>query len=298
MNNSRIALFSVLLMASCTITPSQGGENEKIKEWSARLSNPVSQPTIFEAPTIQAEIRPMIMHQRLSQNTSFPAFTSGGDFQVYALQLRYPITERLAFIATKDGWIDFNPKSNPLTGGDQEGFADIAGGLKYAIFENGEFLVTPGLIFETTVGQTEVFQGNGDGLFRPFVSVGWEPEPEINVLGNLGASLPSHGSQETQSIDWHLHVDYEMTETFSPLVEINGIYYSRNAKALPINFEGGDLINIGSGMVAGQNVITGAIGARFKIARNVDIGAAYGFPLSSRDDLFKDRITVDCTLTF
>ena len=35
-------------------------------------------------------------------------------------------------------------------------------------------LVTPGLIFEASNGSRDVFQGNGDGLLRPFVSAGYD----------------------------------------------------------------------------------------------------------------------------
>ena len=296
---TQLPLFAFLLaLPSCAIPSSdlsaRRGTAPPDKSWSQRVSNPVTQPTAFEAPTIQGEIRLMIIHQRLPKSSIF----GGGDFQVYAVQVRVPITERLAIIATKDGWIDFNPKSNPVTGGDQEGFADVAAGLKYALYEGEKVLVTPGLVFETTVGDSDVFQGNGDGVFRPFVSAAWEPEPEINVLGSLGATLPVHGAQETQSIDYHLHVDYEVNEWFSPLVEVHGIYYSKNARALPIAFEGGDLINLGAAGVAGQTVVTGAVGARFMWSEQMSMGVAYGVPLTSRNDLYKDRVTIDFTWKF
>lgn len=254
----------------------------------------MTQPTLFESPVVQGEVRPLFIHQNLPKGSIF----GGGDFQVYALQLRVPITERLAFIATKDGYIDLNPNA----GKDQEGFADVAAGLKFVAFEHKAtgILVTPGFTFEVDVGEHQVFQGNGDGLLRPFVSVAWDPSsvPELNVVANVGFSLPMDSAHETQSLDYHGHVSYEVAPGVMPLVEIHGITYTRNAKALAVGFEGGDLINLGASGVAGQTVVTGAVGARFRVNDGLQFGIAWGVPLSDRQDLFKSRLTIDASITF
>jgi hypothetical protein len=294
--SQRVILLSssLSLLAACVATP-----RPEIKQtafpatgaWSSKLPHPVSQPTIFETPAVDRSIRPMFMHQRLPETSVF----SGGDFQVYAVQLRVPITERLGFIATKDGYIDFNPGN----GNDEEGFADVAAGLKYALVTDDAsgLIVTPGVVYEVDVGNHDVFQGNGDGLLRPFVSAGAD-RGELNVLGAVGFNLPMNGSDETHSLDYHLHASYDVTPHVQPLVEVHGITYTRNARALPVNFEGGDLINLGASRVAGQSVFVGAIGARFPLSDRVSLGATYEFPLGSRNDLLADRVSVDAVITF
>lgn len=287
MKKSLLLVLSFFLPSCSAVVQ---GEDSAVRQWSTRVSNPVGQPTAFEAPTIQAEIRPVVLHQRIPTSSVL----GGGDFQVVAVQARLPVTDRLAILATKDGWIDLNPGGAP----DKEGYADIAGGIKYALYEGNNLLVTPGLTYEFGSGQTKVFQGNGDGMFRPFVSAAYEPAPELNLIGSLGANLPTNRSAESQSIDLHLHADYEVNAWFSPMVELHGIHYSRSGRALPVNVEGGDLINLGATMVGGQNVVTGALGARFRFADNLSLGAIYGFPLTNRQDLFKDRVTVSLSWTF
>ena len=86
-------------------------------------------------------------------------------------------------------------------------------------------------MFEADVGNHDVFQGNGDGLLRPFVSAGLD-QGELNLLAAVGFNLPMNGSDETHSIDYHLHASYDVTPHFQPLIEVHGISYTRNAKAL------------------------------------------------------------------
>lgn len=248
-------------------------------------------PTIFESPVVERSARPMVLYQRLPETSIF----QGGDFQVYALQLRVPITERLGFIATKDGYIDLNPDA----GSDETGFADVAAGLKYAVIDDkaSGLIVSPGFVFEFDVGNHDVFQGNGDGLLRTFVAAGLVKE-KLNLIGNIGFNLPMNGDDESHSVDYHVHASYDVHPNIQPLVELHGITYTRNGDALPVNFEGGDLINLGSTGVAGQSVFTGAVGARFPVNDMVSFGAAYEFPIGSRHDLLRDRITLDAVISF
>lgn len=285
-------LSSLCLLVACQSGPPQPTPaTATTTSWNKRLPQPVSQPTIFESPVVEGSARPMVMYQRLPETSIF----QGGDFQVYALQVRVPITERLGFIATKDGYIDLNPDA----GSDEEGFADVAAGLKYVIAADADsgLLVTPGIVFEADVGNHDVFQGNGDGVLRPFVSAGLD-RGALNLLGAVGFNLPVDGAAETHSLDYHLHASYDAARWLQPLVEVHGISYTRNARALPVNFEGGDLINLGANRVAGQSVFMAAVGARFPLDDTVSLGVAYEFPLGARNDLLADRVTVDAVVSF
>lgn len=253
--------------------------------WTKRLIEPVTQPTIFESPVIDTQVRPMHMIHGLPSDSVF----AGGTVNITAVQARYAVDDRLAIIATKDGYIDLDPDA----GSHESGLADIAAGAKYVVIDDPDsgLLVTPGAVFEFDSGDKDVFQGNGDGLLRAFVSAGLDRE-EWNFLGNLGLNLPLDNDAESTSIDWHAHASYAVTPDFYPLVELNGITWIAEGDATPFDFEGGDLINLGA-QDGNGTVVSGALGARYFFSDNLQVGAAYEVPLTSREDILDDRFTID-----
>lgn len=266
-------------------TPSDG------KAWRSRLIEPLTQPTIFESPVIDSQLRPIVMlHTIPDDNAALP----DADVRIYALQARLALSSKLALIATKDGYIQLEPSG----GGDEDGFADIAGGLKYAFYEDPDagVIVTAGALYETTTGDEEVLQGNGDGVIRPFLSAGYDGG-QLNLLGALGYNHPLDDDAESTSFDYHLHLSYELTADFAPVLELNGVTWTDSGAALGVDFEGGDLINLGASDADGS-LLSGALGARYRLADNLAIGAAYEVPLSSREDILNDRITFDLVWSF
>ena len=257
--------------------------------WRDRLVDPVSQPTLFESPVIETNIEPIIISQEFPSDSIF----DGGGFNVIAVQARLAITDRFALIATKDGWIDLDPD----TGSDETGLADIAGGFKYALIDDPELglLVTPGLTLEVPAGDDRVFQNNGDGVLRPFVSAA-QDYGATEIVANVGYSLPLEGDEESSSVDYHLMIAHEVSEGVSPLIEFNGITYTSDGDALPVDFEGGDLINLGASDVDGNTVISGALGVRWRINPRILFGATYEIPVTSREDLLDSRLTLDVIL--
>ena len=270
-----LILASVLLTTSCV---ARG-------PWSERFIDPVSAGTTFESPVIESSLEAHAVRQEFPDDSVF----GGGEFTLLALQARLAVSERLAVIATKDGFIDLQPDA----GADETGLADIAGGVKYMAYANPDtgIIVTPGLIFEFASGDEEVFQGNGDGLLRPFVSAGWDRD-KLNVLSAVGFNQPLDTDAETSSLDYHLHVSYEALTNFFPLVEVNGITYTSNGAALPVDFEGGDLINLGATDVSGQTVISGALGGAYNFTDSLQLGVTYEWPWTSRQDLMENRVWV------
>lgn len=281
--NQRLLILSLplLALASCSLP-----QHRSVKGgWSDRLMDPLTAPTLFESPVIVTNLRPIAVHHALPDDSIF----AGGDVQILALQARWALTDRLALIATKDGYVQFNPDA----GADESGFADVAAGLKYAVVDNpgAGLLVTPGFVYEFASGDEDVFQGNGDGLMRPFVSLGWDLG-RLNLLANAGYDLPLDDDAESTRYTWHAHAGWQATENFYPLVEVNGLTYTGNGAALAADFEGLDFFNLGSTDVDGNTLVTGALGARWRIG-NSAIGAAWETPLSSREDLFDWRLTLD-----
>lgn len=62
--------------------------------------------------------------------------------------------------------------------------------------------------------------------------------------------------------------------------------------------EGGTLFNVGSPGVAGNDILTGAVGVRHKAADRLEVGVAWEAPLTERRDLLNDRLTVDCIVRY
>ncbi len=284
-----LLLFAATGCSSTRSAHVQEGSEPAAGAWTSRLIDPVSSPVTFASPLIHTSLNLIGLQQELPSDSVF----SGGDVNVFAAQIRYAVNDRLALLATKDGYVDFNPDA----GMDEEGLADIAFGFKYAVVADEErgLLVTPGLLFETKSGDEDVFQGNGSGAFRPFVSAGLDLG-ELNLIGATELHLPLDDDEETTLISYHAHADYEVTPELHPLVEVNGITYLKDGEALPFDFEGGDLINLGSADVDGNTVVTGAVGARYRLSENVWLGLVYELPLTSREDLFDSRITLDAVL--
>lgn len=276
--------LSCALAACVSASGESGARGERDPMyWSRCLPDPVSAGTTFESPVVETNLEAHVVHQDFPRDSIF----GGGGFDLYALQARYAVDERWAIIATKDGWIDLNPR----TGSDETGWADVALGFKAVCYEdraNG-VLVTPGLILETDVGNGEVFQGNGDGLLRPFVSAAWD-DLEFNLIGTLGYNQPFDGDAESASLDYHVHASYEFTKELVGLVEFNGITYTADGDALPVGFEGGDLINLGADDVSGNSVFSAAFGAAYRVGSQAQIGLTYEQPVGGREDLLDDRI--------
>jgi hypothetical protein len=274
---------------------------------------PLTAPYLFEDPFITTGLSGWyVWHQ-------FPggSILDGGDIQVAALQARVAITDRLAFIATKDGYAWYDPGLDIID--TTSGWFDIAAGLKYALVKIPEhdFILTPALRFEIPVGNKRVYSGWGDGIFIPSISAAWGIE-NFHVIASIGSQLPvDMGDQSTQFF-YNLHLDYAVWEHFVPLVELNGYTYTDSGNGhIPIKTdlgeldlktaqavlgqpgqEGLDVRNLGSPGVAGETVLTLAVGARFPITKHVGIGAAYEFPLTSREYLINQRVTANVLLEF
>lgn len=254
-----------------------------------QMISPISNPVNFEDPRIISEIRPVFMYHELEDDF----ITGGGDVQLYALQLRLALSENLALIATKDGFIDFNPTGLP----DQTGFANIAAGLKYSFYKSDNSIATAGLRYEAPLGNRDVFQGNGDGQVNPFISAAVALET-INIVAGTGFRLPIDDADST-FYDFDLHVDYPI-DNFYPTVELNVVHTIDGGERLPMADEGQDLFNFGSTMADGKTLVTAAAGFRYRVCDDIDFGVAYQIPLTNgRGSNVTDwRVTADLIYRF
>jgi hypothetical protein len=256
----------------------------------SQMISPVTHPTNFEDPRPITEIRPLFVYHEIDDNFA----TGGGDVEVYAVQARFKIADDWAIIATKDGYVDFNPKG-VLT--KDKGFANVAAGVKYAAWKTDSSILSLGLRYEAPIGQEKVLQGNGDGIFNPFVSAatvvdGW------NLM--VGSGFRFRVDRDDSSFyDFDAHVSYKMGN-FYPLAEFGLIHVLAAGNRLPIADEGQDYFNIGSSASQGETITTFAVGARYRLSDSVDIGAAYQFPLQREKGtrIIDYRVTADLIYRF
>ncbi len=275
---------------------------------------PMMHPYLFEDPFITTGLSGWgIWHE-------FPndSILDGGHLWVAALQARIAITDRVAFIATRDGWVDFEPGLSLLD--NRRGSADLGLGFKVAAIDMPEvpFILTPSLRLQIAQGSQDVLQGNGDGVLIPAVSAAWGLG-NFHVIGDLGMEIPFDPDAQSTSLFYHVHLDYAVHRFLVPFLEVGGFTYTdggdgstkirlrggdevtlRDAQALlgEDPEEGYDYANLGSRGMAGHTVVAGAVGVRIPINEHVILGAAWEYPLTPSRDVLRQRASMNVIIEF
>ncbi|MAT68513.1 MAG: hypothetical protein CMJ58_03220 [Planctomycetaceae bacterium] len=251
--------------------------------------SPMTNPTLFEDPRTLTELRGIFLQHKVPL---VPA--AGGDIQVYALQIRAALTDRLSIIATKDGYA---VSSNPLI---RDGWADVAAGLKYNLIRNvrDQRLLSAGLTYEMPVGSRRTLQGNGNGEFHLFLTGGTEFLDYGHWLSASGLRLAADSGDDSSLWYWSNHFDYQIFDGIYALTEFNWYNWIDSGAGGINGVEGGDLFNLGSTGVTGNDIVTGAFGAKYKPNGNLEFGVAWELPLTERRDVLENRLTVDAILRY
>lgn len=256
---------------------------------------PVGQPLYFESPFINSNVRALYLHHDFPNGSQI----AGGDLHIAAVQARLAITERLAFIATKDGHSWLNAGALP----EDNGWNDLAFGFKYAAWVDREadWVLTPGIRFQLPTGNTGVLQGEV-GEFSPFLSFA-KGFDRLHFIGSASWRIPFDDGDGNQVFHWDAHIDYEIAPAslpgFAPLIEFHGVHYLTNGDRTPLTVGGLDYTNLGSTGVAGSEVIWLGVGARWKLSPHMSVGSTFEFPLTEkRDDIMGNRLTVDFILAW
>ena len=290
---------------------------------------PMSMPYLFEDPYITTELNLVGIYHEMPKDS----ILQGGEAGVIALQARLAITDRLAFIATKDGYT-FMRNDNGLLN-NEEGFMDITAGFKYAIIDDREagLIVTPSLRYEVPLGSDGVFQGHGKGVIIPAVSVGYGPDA-IHLIAGFGGQFAVDPDKNSSSLFYNVHLDQAFetdiipgAKFIVPFIELNGMTYvdsgdgkstletdlgrlslttvqgAAAAGALgPIpadqRGEGGDIVNLGSKGMVGETLITMAWGVRIPFENGISTGLSYERAISNRKDIFEQRVTLRVSYDF
>lgn len=276
----------------------------------------ISNPLFNETPYITTEARPIYLHQNISNRNIAPGLSLlGGNVDVFAVELRMALTDRLGIIASKDGYadIDFNSKTNGVGIDDEDGFANISLGLKYALWNDyaSQSIVTVGIEYEAPTGDLELdlsgpaaallgttgvdLNKDGDGFINPFVTAAKRFE-KVGVQGSVGANLALDGGHDSSLLHYSLHLDYAVTDRFYPVAEFNGFTIIDEGNRTPFGFDGVDLINLGAGKDNGT-VLTAAGGFRYLATDHAMLGAGIEKSLG-REDLLDWRTYVDLVIHF
>lgn len=255
---------------------------------------PVSGSLLNETPQITTELRPMFWFHKI------PKESVAGDGNVYlvAMQARIALTERLGFIATKDGYAWIKPEK---TLDHDSGFANLAFGLKYALLYNPEkeFILTVGTRYEAPTGSLELndidFQGSGAGLLDLFTTAEkrWG---RFGLQSSFGWTIPFDTVRSSGLVHYHAHVDYELFRNFFPTFEYNGYTVANKGRERGgLDFEGVDVFNLGNN--GGGTVNTFAPGFRYRFCDHVMLGTAFEFS-AGRHDLIDYRVQTDLVVYF
>ncbi len=252
--------------------------------------SPMTNPVFFEDPRALTEARMIFLRHKV------PLAATGGEIHLFAMQLRAALNDRLSIIATKDGYAT---SSNPLI---DDGWADVNAGLKYTLFADHEAqqIVSAGLTYEMPVGSTRTLQGNGGGLFHLFLTGGADLGNNDHWISAFGLLLPADRRSESSIAYWSNHFDKRLgCSNLYALAEFNWYHYMGSGQDFTLApIEGGDLFNFGAVGVAGNGIVSGAFGMKYKPSGNMELGVAWEVPLTSRRDVLDNRLTVDAIFRY
>ena len=263
--------------------------------------SPMSNFIFFEDPRTLTEARAIFFHHELPDQIGSLGLP-GGDVQLYALQLRFALSERLSVIAVKDGYIVADIDGGPLDGLLNDGWADITAGLKYNLIRDTcrGHLLSAGFTYELPVGSQRSLQDIGDGEFHLFLTGGkrvWNGMG--HYLGSVGYRLPLDSDVQSSAIHVDTHFDVKLTDNLYVFTENVWWHWTDAANTgLPLGVAGQDAFNLSSTNVSGNDLVTHSFGVKYKPKSSVEIGAAYEFPLTDFEDIIDNRLQLELILRY
>ncbi len=233
----------------------------------------------------------------LAINNNFPGsgVFQGGNAQIYALQVNVALSDRLAFIADKDGIA----RLDPTAGAGVTGLLNVAAGLKYTWYRDvaNQALSAVGFQYELPTGGANVFQGAGDGTWYIFMANA-KKFGDWQVLTNHGYQFPNDSGDQASFFYNAIHINRKIG-IFYPLAELNWYKYLTEGQTLPpVVGEGEGLLNLGSAGVAGKDLVTVTAGTKIQPSPNYWLGFGYTIPLTNYKGILNNRIVAEAVLRY
>ena len=250
-----------------------------------RFISPISNPFFFEDPRSLTEVRGIFL------DNSLPKGIGGGDVQVEAIQLRGRLTDNLSVIVPRLGYIQVNQSGD----GAPQGFMSTPIGFKYNFVRDvdSQLLISGGVTYFIPGSQT-AFSNFGDGDIHFFLTGGKQILDQGHWLSATGFRIPLDSNFGTQFWYWSNQWDYELPGHVYPLVGVNWFHWMKSAGN---NFTNGitaiDLIDLPTGGVAGDDVVSGVVGVKWKPNCHIELGSGYEFPLTDHTDILHNRVYAD-----
>ena len=262
--------------------------------------SPMINFVFFEDPRTVTELRPIFVNHWVP-NTIGNDIPADGTIELYALQFRAALTERLSLIAVKDGFI-VDGTQGALDTLLDDGWAAVTAGLKYNLYRNPHSgtLASAGLTYEIPVGSQRTLQDVGDGEFHLFLTGGQRfCGGNAHWLSSVGYRIAVDDNVQNSAIHWSNHLDVRLAPWFYIFTESAWWHWTDDASnGLPLGVAGQDLFNLPSSDVVGNDLLTQNVGVKFTPTRGTEVGIAYEFPLTDFKDVIEGRLMVDLILRF
>jgi hypothetical protein len=262
--------------------------------------SPMINFVFFEDPRTVTELRPIFVNHWVPDTigNNIPA---DGTIELYALQFRAALTERLSLIAVKDGFI-VDGTGGALDTLLDDGWAAVTAGLKYNLYRDPQSgtLGSVGFTYEIPVGSQRTLQDVGDGEFHLFFTGGQRfLNGNAHWLSSVGYRIAVDDDVQNSAIHWSNHLDLRLSAWSYVFTEFAWWHWTDDAtNGLPLGVAGQDLFNLPSNDVVGNDLLTQSVGVKFTPTRCTEIGIGYEFPLTEFKDVIDSRIMVDLILRF
>ena len=254
-----------------------------------RHVHPLTAPFYAEDSFVTSDVRVWYLYH------SFPSTIAldGGNAKAYAAQVRLALTDRLQFVAYKDGWLELDTGLI-----DDEGLVDLAAGIKWNFLQDWEndTHAAVGLGYELGIGDDDVLQDDDELRLWGSFNQGFDRLHVGGTANFLFATDSEDALGDADRASWHLHADYWINEQWSPVVEFNGYHVLDEGDNTPLPFSGVDVANLGGG--SSEGVVTSGVGFEFRALEDLAFRAAYEFPLTDNEDLFGYRWTASAVWAF
>jgi len=257
---------------------------------------PTTNPFYFEDARTTTEIRPIFIYQNIPNgNANF----NGGGAWFLGGQARLAITDRFSIVMNKLGASNFSPGSGSLQNSNT-GLSELWIGPKFGLIQNPDTktLVTAGTTFQIPLGSSSVYQNTGNLSIVPYLSAAQElintDLGAVNGMASTGWAISVNNERSNMFyLSSHVDLNFKNNNRFYPFLEANWSWYTKSGNSTDLGVEGRDLANFGAVRSQGSNLVTLAVGSRFKITKAWDVGGSFEFPLFGSRDLFRYRASFD-----